>query len=214
MSTPKKEMTGAATKAPHSEEFRWRVAQLWIQAETLAALAPEDEEREQLFAAARVVDAVRHALEHGDAELMQQLDAIAHRGVKGSEHVKKHPWLAGSEADRDASFLSSMKRHNAELSERSRQGTLSTPEGRRWFVDWSAAYLQIARFPELAGDVARLTEQLGAAFPVSAWPPAFVGCSDLELARHLLRAAGVPTERLSAFGQGSRAYNPRPTPRE
>lgn len=204
-------MTGSAKQAPHSEAFRWRVAQLWIQAETLAALAPEDGESEQLFAAARVVDAVRHALEHGDAQLLRELDAIAHRGVKGSEHVNKHPWLAGSEADRDRSFLSSMKRHNAELNERSQTGTLATAEGRRWFVDWSAAYLQIARFPELAGDVAHLTEQLDTAFPASAWPPSFVGCSDLELARHVLRAAGVPTERLIAFGQGSRAYNPRPT---
>lgn len=211
MSTTKKEEATAATQAPHSEAFRWRVAQLWIQAETLAALAPDDGESEQLFAAARVVDAVRHALEYGDAQLMRELDVIAHRAMKGSDHVKKHPWLAGSEADRDASFLSSMKRHNAELIERSQAGTLDTPDGRRWFVDWSAAYLHIARFPELAGDVARLTEQLDSSFPASAWPPAFVGCSDLELARHVLRAAGVPPERLIAFGQGSRAYNPRPT---
>lgn len=210
----KSETPGSGKIAAHSEAFRWRVAQLWIQAETLAALAPEDAEREQLFAAARVVDAVRYALEHRDARLMQELDAIAHRGVKGSEHVKKHPWLAGSEADRDAGFLTSMKRHNRELIERSQTGTLETAEGRRWFVDWSAAYLQIARFPELAADVAHLTQQLDAAFPQSAWPPAFVGCSDLDLARHVLRAAGVPTERLVAFGQGSRAYNPRPTPIE
>jgi hypothetical protein len=212
VSTTKNEKAGKSQQPLHSEAFRWRVAQLWIQAETLAALAPEDAESDQLFAAARVVDAVRFALEQGDTRLMHELDVIAHRGVKGAEHVKKHPWLAGSEADRDASFLSSMKRHNRELVERSREGTLNTPEARRWFVDWSAAYLQIARFPELAADVAHLTEQLDAAFPANAWPPAFVGCSDLELARHVLRAAGVPTERLTAFGQGSRAYNPRPTP--
>jgi len=212
VSSTEKTKPKAEQQSSHSESFRWRVAQLWIQAEALAALAPEDGEREQLSRAARVLDAVRHALEQGDDQLLCDLDQIAHAAMRGSENVKKHPWLAGSEADRDASFLSSMKRHNAELVERSRAGTLSTAEGRKWFVEWSAAYLQIARFPELAGDVARITELLNAAFPPGAWPPAFVGCSDLELARHVLQAAGVPLERLTAFGQGSRAYNPRPTP--
>lgn len=211
MSSTENKKTQAEQQSSHSESFRWRVAQLWIQAEALAALAPEDDEREQLSRAARVVDAVRHALEHGDDQLLRDLDQIAHGAMRGSENVKKHPWLAGSEADRDASFLSSMKRHNAELLERSRAGTLASAEGRKWFVEWSAAYLQIARFPELAGDVARITELLNAAFPPNTWPPAFVGCSDLELARHVLQAAGVPVERLAAFGQGSRAYNPRPT---
>jgi hypothetical protein len=211
VSPTEKEKTNAQQQSSHSESFRWRVAQLWIQAEALAALAPDDVEREQLLQAARVVDTVRHALEHGDEQLLRELDLIAHRVMKGSENVKKHPWLAGSEADRDASFLASIKRHNAELLERSRAGTLSTAEGRKWFVEWSAAYLQIARFPELAGDVRRISELLNAAFPPAAWPPAFVGCSDLELARHVLQGAGVPVQRLTAFGQGSRAYNPRPT---
>jgi hypothetical protein len=211
VSTTKQEKPNAEQPSSHSESFRWRVAQLWIQAEALAALAPDDGEREQLLAAARVVDAVRHALEHGDGELLRELDLIAHRAMKGSDNVKKYPWLAGSEADRDASFLSSMKRHNAELLERDRAGTLATAEGRKWFVEWSAAYLQIARFPELASDVGRITELMNASFPPSAWPPAFVGCSDLELARHVLQGAGVAVERLIAFGQGSRAYHPRPT---
>lgn len=211
MSPSDNEKSNTERRSPHSESFRWRVAQLWIQAEALASLAPDDAEREQLLAAARVVDAVRHGLEHGDAELLRKLDQIAHGAMKGSENVKQHPWLAGSEADRDASFLRSIKRHNAELLALHEAGTLASEDSRKWFVEWSAAYLQIARFPELAADVARITELLNAAFPPSAWPPSFVGCSDLELARHVLRAAGVPVERLVAFGQGSRAYNPRPT---